>query len=222
MSEPAGAGRAAVPRAVTWSVIFVFVAWSLRVALVELDRSVLTEGLRVVIFLGPALLYAMLVRRRNPLRALRLDVVGNRHWLVDLPVLAAIFVGWHAVLASVVLGRTPSLDLAAAVVSGFTLATFVEEVFFRGFLLGAVAPTLGFWPANVASASLFALIHLPGWLAVGRAAAPGPLALDAAGVLALGLACGWVVGRTGSLWPAIVLHAIHNVSVVVWFGAPNG
>lgn len=202
--------------------IFVFVAWSFRVALVDLDRSALTEGLRLGIFLGPALVYALVVRPRNPLRVLRLDVVGNRHWLVDLPVLAAIFVGWHAVLAGVVLGQTPSLDLAAAVVSGFTLATFVEEVYFRGFLLGALVPALGFWPANLASATLFALIHLPGWLAVGRAAAPGPLALDAVGVLALGLACGWLVGRTGSLWSAIVLHALHNVSVVVWFGAATG
>jgi membrane protease YdiL (CAAX protease family) len=100
---------------------------------------------------------------------------------------------------------------------GMTLAVgllvpLAEEVIFRGVLLS--------WLGNRASAGvalwvtsiLFAAIH----------GEPSIIA----GTFLLGLACGWVVQQSGSLWPAIAIHAMNNgVKVVVlylalYFGVP--
>jgi membrane protease YdiL (CAAX protease family) len=59
----------------------------------------------------------------------------------------------------------------------------------------------GFWGAALISASLFALIHLD--------------PLHSLRLAALGLVLAWVYERTGSLWPAIFLHAVQNLVAVV-------
>lgn len=95
-------------------------------------------------------------------------------------------------------------------------ATLVEEIFFRGFLLNKFWQTTGFWRANLASSLLFALVHFPGWFALGRAM---PLvATDALGLLVFGLVFGWAMKKTGSLWTAYILHALNNLLVVVVLG----
>ena len=97
-------------------------------------------------------------------------------------------------------------------------ATLVEEIFFRGFLLNAFWRASGFWRANLASSALFALVHLPGWFAAGRFASPPQLAADALGIFVFGLVFGWAMKRTGSLWPAYLLHALNNLLVVTIVG----
>jgi membrane protease YdiL (CAAX protease family) len=83
-----------------------------------------------------------------------------------------------------------------------SLATLVEEIFFRGFLLNKAWQTMGFWRANLASSSLFALIHFPGWFALGKAM---PLVVtDALGLLVFGMVFGWAMKKTGSLWTAYI------------------
>lgn len=97
-------------------------------------------------------------------------------------------------------------------------ATLVEEIYFRGFLLNKLWQTMGFWRANFASSSLFALIHFPGWFALGDFASPLIVA-DILGILIFGIVFGWVMKRTGSLWPAYVLHALSNLLVVAVFSS---
>jgi sodium transport system permease protein len=83
----------------------------------------------------------------------------------------------------------------------------VEELFFRGYLLGALL-TLGRprW-AIVASAVLFGLFHL--------------LVLDSLAVerllpsILLGLLLGWMAWRTGSIWAGVVMHVTHNSLLVL-------
>ncbi|QSX77892.1 type II CAAX endopeptidase family protein [Agrilutibacter solisilvae] len=72
----------------------------------------------------------------------------------------------------------------------------LEELVFRGLLLGGLARHIGFGWANAIQALVFAASHddlprLPFYLA-------------------LGLFAGWLVKRTRSLGPAIVLHALNN------------
>ena len=48
--------------------------------------------------------------------------------------------------------------------------------------------TMGFWRANLASTSLFALVHFPGWFALDKAM---PLVVtDALGLLVFGMVLG--------------------------------
>jgi sodium transport system permease protein len=75
-----------------------------------------------------------------------------------------------------------------------------EELLCRGILVAAFAPH-GRAVAIVASAALFALLHLSPYRFV-------PTFL-------LGLSLGWVTVVAGSVVPAIVLHLLHNAAVVV-------
>jgi membrane protease YdiL (CAAX protease family) len=82
----------------------------------------------------------------------------------------------------------------------------VEEIPFRGFMLGWLARKGSFWRANVVAAALFVMVH---WLGaphgIGWAIVPMSVAL-----LALALVLGWVTRLSGSVWMAIALHAMNN------------
>ena len=57
--------------------------------------------------------------------------------------------------------------------------------------------TTCFWKGNLASSSLFALVHFPGWFALDSTI---PLvATDALGLLVFGIFFGWAMKKTGSL-----------------------
>jgi uncharacterized protein len=97
--------------------------------------------------------------------------------------------------------------------------TLIEEVHFRGFLLNKFWQATGFWKANAVSSALFVLIHIPGWFALDRFAAPPQLAVDALGIFVFGLVFGWAMKKTGSLWPAYALHALNNLLMIAVLGA---
>jgi membrane protease YdiL (CAAX protease family) len=76
--------------------------------------------------------------------------------------------------------------------------------------------TTNFWPANLASSSLFALVHFPGWFALGKGM---PLFVtDALGLLVFGMVFGWAMKKTGSLWTAYILHTLNNLLFVMILG----
>jgi membrane protease YdiL (CAAX protease family) len=111
-------------------------------------------------------------------------------------------------------GRIGGAGSAQVLFAVLSPATLVEEIYFRGFLLNKFRQTMGFLRANFAPSSLFALIHFPGWLALGELSSP-LLVVDALGILFFGMVCGWAMERTGSLWPTYALHALNNVLVTV-------
>ena len=85
-------------------------------------------------------------------------------------------------------------------------AGFCEEFLFRGYLIWAFAPLLGWWGAAALSLSVFAAAH----------AYQGK-----AGAIRSGLAGGvltLLVALSGSLVPAIVLHALIDIlsGVIAW------
>jgi uncharacterized protein len=101
-------------------------------------------------------------------------------------------------------GQT-TVELALIIAGVGVAAPVCEEFFFRGvFLQGLRAPP---WPperAIAVSAVVFSMFHL-----------------DPVGFLArveLGVLFGWLLVRTGSLWPSILAHAANNlVSTVLYF-----
>ncbi|HEX8776479.1 MAG TPA: CPBP family intramembrane glutamic endopeptidase [Rhodanobacter sp.] len=90
-----------------------------------------------------------------------------------------------------------ALTLAVA-----SIGPLVEELLFRGVLLSALLRRLRTAWAMLASAALFALVHLPDlhwlWYALPN------LAL-------LGVVLAWLRLRSGSLWPAVIAHASNNL-----------
>jgi len=85
-------------------------------------------------------------------------------------------------------------------------AGFCEEFLFRGYFIWTFTPWLGWWGAAALSHSIFSLAHVyQGW----------------GGVLRSGIFGAFftlVVAITGSLWPAIALHALVDLAggVMAW------
>jgi len=101
------------------------------------------------------------------------------------------------------LGGQASLGLRIALtLTVASIGPLVEELLFRGVLLSALLRHLrAFWAA-LASAALFALVHLPDlrwlWYALPN-------------LVLLGLALAWLRLRAGSLWPSVIAHGCNNL-----------
>ena len=98
-----------------------------------------------------------------------------------------------------------ALGLGLSVLMVVLVGPVVEEIVFRGVLLGAFEHKFGVWVALVSQAALFALYHFTPWLFVPT--------------FVLGLATGWIARDRDSLWPAIVLHGLYNaipVGIAFW------
>ncbi len=76
-----------------------------------------------------------------------------------------------------------------------------EEVFFRGFLLSGLGTTLRKWSAIAAAALVFGIFHFM----IDRL----PL------TVLLGLVLGYLCWQSGSIWPGILFHALHNGSTIL-------
>ena len=86
------------------------------------------------------------------------------------------------------------VDLMALI--AITLAPFVEELIFRGFIFNALWRRIPFAPAAIISGILFGAAH-------GQAAGVAPLAAG-------GIVLAMVYARTGSLWSSMISHGTFN------------
>ena len=82
------------------------------------------------------------------------------------------------------------------------VAPIAEEMIFRGFFQGQLEAGYGdATRAVVYSALLFMVLHFNPWWALQ--------------IYLLGMVLGYLTWRTGSIWPAIVLHALNNLLAVL-------
>lgn len=81
------------------------------------------------------------------------------------------------------------------------LGPITEELFFRGFVLSGLIKQIGVGRSLVISSLVFGLFHID----------PGAIVPT----FVLGLALGWVYLKTGSIWPAIFAHGMHNTVAVL-------
>jgi membrane protease YdiL (CAAX protease family) len=88
------------------------------------------------------------------------------------------------------------------------LQAFSQEVQFRGLLLGALERTMSPRWANVCQAAFFGFAHLA--IAYG-----GPEAPFVPITFLVGLGFGWLVQRTNSIWPAVIIHAAADIALQV-------
>ncbi|MDF3019995.1 MAG: family intrarane metalloprotease protein [Steroidobacteraceae bacterium] len=83
-------------------------------------------------------------------------------------------------------------------------APLFEEFIFRGLIFGGLRRSFGLWPAALASAALFAIVHP---------------AISIAPVFVLGLCAALVYERTRSLLAPMLAHAVYNavaIAAQVW------
>lgn len=97
------------------------------------------------------------------------------------------------------------------------ISAFGEELGWRGFLVPRLASRYGFTVAALISGVIWAVWHLP-LLLFTDYGGHGPqwyaLACFVVGVIGLSFAMAWLRLRSGSVWPAVLLHAAHNLFVL--------
>ena len=126
---------------------------------------------------------------------------------------SALLLGIALAVPATLLGRLGLAPVALQrdmpwVAPGNVLQALAQELEFRGLLMGALERVAPPWMANLGQAVFFGLAHI----AVQYEGPAGPFVPV---TIALGFVLGWITQRTGSLWPAIVIHAVGDVAVAV-------
>lgn len=86
--------------------------------------------------------------------------------------------------------------LSLALLAGGVIAPLAEEAFFRGYLFAGLRQHLGYLPATLLSATLFALVHI--------------LPTSWPPIFVLGVLFAVLYEQTGSIWPAVFVHGAMN------------
>ena len=201
-----------------------FCAWSATPDLLgrllgdRLSANAQVLGADAVYVVLTALLAALAVRRLPERLRPRLRLLPLQRTLGPRP-LAAALLGVVAVAAvtlalpAVPLGRL-GIPVAASLRDlpllgpAFALQAAAQELQFRGLLLGALERVMPPPAADAAQAALFGLAHI-------AVLYEGPVGTVVPATVALGLLLGWLTRWTGSLWPAIVVHAALEIGVAV-------
>ena len=89
-----------------------------------------------------------------------------------------------------------------------------EEYFFRSYFLQTLWKSIGFWPASIVIAAIFASAHY--------FFKPGENIWDVITLVALSLWLCYTVLRTGNLWFAVGFHIAFDFLQLFVIGTPNG
>jgi len=106
------------------------------------------------------------------------------------------------------------LVFALAWIGTNILVGLAEEMWFRGYFLRALWRSIGFWPASIVIALLFAALHY--------FLKPKENIWDVITLIAFSLLCTYSVLKTGTLWFAVGLHAAFDFMQLFVIGTPNG
>jgi ABC-2 type transport system permease protein/sodium transport system permease protein len=188
------------------------------------SRLTVAALVTAVVFAGIPLVIAMFgrvdwssglgLRLANPMVFVAAGLLGVSLWpLAHEVYLASVQFGISALgpdqieRARTLLNDLQGLPLPLILITLAIAPGVFEELCFRGFLFSSLRAKISAWQTIVVTAVLFGLFH--------EVLGPGRM-LPAAG---LGLVLGWVRQRTGSVFPCMLLHMLHNgllLSIGYW------
>jgi membrane protease YdiL (CAAX protease family) len=154
--------------------------------------------------------------------------LGAPRWAILaylLPVVyatAAYGLVWLTGLGGVDLGRFKTPVLTFVVVGSLQslLSATGEELGWRGFLVPTLARTMSFGRTALVSGAIWAAWHVPLIVfADYNGGTPTWYSVLCFGVMvvSMGIPFAWLRLRSGSVWPAAILHASHNLFVQAFF-----
>lgn len=207
-----------------------FAAWSLRATRwFVIDQSIASPigktmysvGLKVFIWVLPAMAYVWWLRRAKPVPYLGLYPWPSwRVWwpclLVTGGFLAAVTtveVGWRG--ESVVWSRLFTGTPLATCLS-LALTPLVEEILFRGLVLRELLDLTSWTRANMIASLLFVGIHLPHWL--WRDGLTIGVVGQGGGVFVFSWLAGWLYAKSRSVWPPALAHTLNNALALLLHG----
>ena len=129
---------------------------------------------------------------------------------------------WLTGLGTVDLGRFKTNVVAFVVLGSLQslLSATGEELGWRGFLVPTLARTMSFTRTALVSGAIWAAWHMPLILFADYNAGTPTWYFAlwfAVMVVALGVPFAWLRLRSGSVWPAAILHASHNLYIQAFF-----
>jgi membrane protease YdiL (CAAX protease family) len=137
---------------------------------------------------------------------------GNLKWCLGIGTLVLFNFAASAFLFFAT--RYTSMDkLGAAVLWGLVFSfanSFMEELWLRGIFLKRFEPLLGLGGAVLVTSIVFSLMHV-GAVYLTPAAIPFMLA----NTLTMGLACGYLIMKTNSIWGATLIHAASDLFLFI-------
>jgi membrane protease YdiL (CAAX protease family) len=95
---------------------------------------------------------------------------------------------------------TSSTSIVLAMICVVILAPFIEEIIFRGVFLSTFEKVLPPWVSVVVTSAIFAVYHASLWALIPH--------------FVLALALGYLAVERKTLWPAILLHALYNATLM--------
>jgi membrane protease YdiL (CAAX protease family) len=225
MSHDSGAGRPPCRRreTVVLGIVFAtfFSAWTgwawMLAAIPSLSHTspLIRVGVRVALWIGPAVVYTRRVERRSLADALGLRNRALRGVVWGLAV-GAVLAVTSALIYGRVLGRTGTFPLDWNTwLNPILSAPLAEEILFRGILFRRLAVLGGLAPALLISSVLFAAIHVPYWW-LAHAMPPIRMAGQLVQLALFGALLGWLYHRTQSFWTPLLVHAINNLVSLCW------
>ncbi|HAJ94696.1 MAG TPA: hypothetical protein DCP02_00545 [Actinobacteria bacterium] len=196
----------------------IFIALSERELLSENISNIsfiVLYGIQVLLMMGTVWFFA-LHRRKARLRDLGLKYysIGKTLWYTLISIVAIFAISFiyiiimslglgieapESKIETLIMNRSVSNTVLLIVVS--FIGPIVEEVFFRGFLYSAFKKNWGILPALFLSSILFSLVHLEIYSFI-------PLFM-------IGWLLAYIFEKTRSLFPAIFLHAMYNLILIL-------
>ena len=92
-----------------------------------------------------------------------------------------------------------------------------EEIGWRGFLIWEMRKVMPFWAVGLLSGLIWSVWHWPGILLADYNAGEGnfvvQMALFTLAIVPIGIIYAYLTFKSNSLWPAVVLHASHNLMI---------
>jgi membrane protease YdiL (CAAX protease family) len=216
-------------RPFTWVALGVLTIWAAHNALLlpwevhHIDERVREPALvlaRALVWMVPTVLYLRHHDPRPPLVALGVTSRVDRRGLGWSTLGALVYLSLVVLLLSATTPTDPAPRSLAALVSvtvlSSMLACVLEELLMRGFLLRQLVRFTTSLRAQALVAVLFAMMHLPAWIALDGVSIN--LLPSTIMILLLGAVLGGVARASNSILPAIFVHCANNL-LAEWLGS---
>jgi len=196
--------------------IFIFfIIWIFRVFFYKVfDENLPTPFLRtissflfkIIIWIIPVVVYIRIFDKKSCLTYLKLNsnLKNGFFWSIIL-----IIFGTIVVIIAIYLKDFQFVNPLQSTYIIF-IPSILEEITFRGFILNKLNEIKSFWYANIITSILFVAIHIPGWIIINDTIIFYDMIQLVLSILILSIILGYVMHKSGSLYPSIVLHAINN------------
>ncbi len=208
--------------------LFVFyVVWALRATVFyrvdasfqsDIYRHFYSDFVKFTIWLVPTFLFLKYVDKVRPLEYLKLTTRIQSPALAFALVLLW-FIGIQVVehfanARTILLGIKLTANEWTTILLTVAGAPVIEEIFYRGFVLQKFRAAFNFWVANIITTILFILVHWFYWIYSGQPMRQ--VIVSSLQILPLSLMLGWLVKKTNSVYPSILLHFFNNLTSFVF------